>query len=361
MTALKNEISPELVVSLGSEIGRAWADFPARQWQRQATDGLDSLELMERVDHLAQILGRCLPAGFTSAAAILNRTLDSPTFTGWMTLPCGVFVSEAGIDEPETALPLLAALSPRFSSESPMRVFIEKHPDLTFEYLRRWVDDPDDHVRRLVSECTRPRLPWARRLNDLMADPSPSIALLDRLFDDESAYVRQSVANHLNDIAKDHPELAIECAKRWLAASNHGNRVARHGLRTLIKHGNAEALAVLGYDQSVEVTLDSLTIKPDRIAIGDVVKIEAVLRAAASTRVAMDYLVHHQGARGLLAPKVFKLTSRTIEADTPCRVTKNHRFRHLSIRTIHPGTHRIELQVNGHVLGGQDIEILIDT
>jgi len=123
------------------------------------------------------------------------------------------------------ALPILAALSPRFSSEAPLRVFIERHPETTFEQLRRWIDHPDEHVRRLVSEGTRPRLPWAPRLRGLIADPSPAVALLDRLHDDESEYVRRSVANHLNDISKDHPTLALAIAQRWAAAGS--DRTAR--------------------------------------------------------------------------------------------------------------------------------------
>jgi 3-methyladenine DNA glycosylase AlkC len=156
-----------------------------------------------------------------------------------MTLPCGYHVAAHGIDTPDRALPTLAALSPRFSSEWPTRSFIERHPDTTFEYLHRWAGDPDEHIRRLVSEGTRPRLPWAPLLRGLIADPTPSVALLDRLHDDPSEYVRRSVANHLNDISRDHPDLAVTMARRWAATgSDRTAWVIRHGVRTVTKLGH---------------------------------------------------------------------------------------------------------------------------
>jgi 3-methyladenine DNA glycosylase AlkC len=125
-------------------------------------------------------------------------------------------------------------VTPRWSSEWPLRPFIEAHPDITYAYLHRWAGDPDEHVRRLVCEGTRPRLPWASHLRGLIANPTPEVALLDKLVDDESDYARRSVASHLNDIAKDHPDIALDCARRWLAPGGDRATWVRHGLRTMI-------------------------------------------------------------------------------------------------------------------------------
>jgi len=357
MAAFKDEFSPTTVADLGAEIAAAWPQFPIERWQQTAGVGLEPLELYERVAHIAEALAKCLPDDFHEAATILHRSLDSPKLTGWIALPCGQFVANVGIDEPTTALPLLAALTPRFSSEAPIRPFIERHTELTFRYLNEWTTDPDEHVRRLVSEGTRPRLPWAPQLRFLMEDPTPAIVLLDSLFDDESEYVRRSVANHLNDISKDHPDIAIECAQRWLEQSTHGDWVIRHGLRTLIKRGDPGALALLGFQTANEVVLESITVEPGAINIGDEVTLTAQLAVEESTRAVVDYVVHYQGARGIRAGKVFKLSNRTIEPDAPTTITKRHRFEHVSIRQIRPGRHRLEIQVNGKVLGGRDIEI----
>jgi 3-methyladenine DNA glycosylase AlkC len=357
---LKEQFSPDLVRALAAELSGAWPEFPARAFVRRCTTGLADLELLQRVHHISAAMAGALPADFAAAAMILDRAVDSPALTGWMAMPCGYWVAAQGLEHPEVALPLLARLTPRFSSEFPIRPFIERHPEITFGYLHRWVDDPDEHVRRLVSEGSRPRLPWASRLRGLLADPSPAVALLDRrLFEDPSEYVRRSVANHLNDIAKDHPGLALETARRWQATGSPGAAwVVRHGLRTLIKHGDPQALALLGFDHAETVRLGSLSVTPAAIAVGDEVLIEFELSTNdGQARVAVDYLVHYAGARGTRRPKVFKLTTRTIEPGRPQRFSRRHRFADVSIRTIHPGTHRLEVQVNGVILGGAEVEV----
>lgn len=275
-----------------------------------------------------------------------------------MMLPCGYFVAKAGIDEPESALPVLAALTPRFSSEGPIRPFIEAHPEVTFRYLHEWVHHPDEHVRRLVSEGTRPRLPWAPQLKRLLADPRPAVELLERLFDDDSLYVRRSVANHLNDISKDHPALALECAARWSAQSTHGDYVVRHGLRSLVKRGDAGALSLLGFDQAAEIELLRFECSPTSVVIGAEIVLEAAFRAPAETNAVIDYVVHYQGVNGVKGGKVFKLTTRRLGPGVPATIAKRHRFAHVSIRRIHPGPHRIDIQVNGHVLGSVTVEVI---
>jgi hypothetical protein len=159
MPALKDEISPEAAARLAGELVAAWPSFPTRRFTRDLDAALAPLALMARVELLADRLVDALPGEFAEAAAILWSALDSPGLDGWITLPCGAFVARAGIDHPSEALPLLAGLTPRWSSEGPIRPFIERHPHVTYAHLHRWVSDPDEHVRRLVSEGTRPRLP----------------------------------------------------------------------------------------------------------------------------------------------------------------------------------------------------------
>jgi 3-methyladenine DNA glycosylase AlkC len=356
---VKDEYSLELVAALAGELHRAWPAFPVTRFEAEAASGLGPLALMQRVRHVAAALARALPIDFTKAAAVIDRAVDSPTFTGWMTLPCGYRVAEHGIGEPHVSRPLLARLTPRSSSEGPIRPFIETHPDITYTYLHRWAGDPDEHVRRLASEGTRPRPPWASQLRSLIADPAPAIALLDLLVDDPSEYVRRSVANHLNDIAKDHADLALDRARRWLATgSDRAAWVVQHGLRTMVKRGDPAALALLGFDHTAPVRLDRLTMAPARLAIGGEAAIEFTLATDRTVRIAVDYLVQHAGARGPRAPKVFKLTTRTIEPGRPQTITRRHRFREVSVRRLYPGTHRIDIQVNGRVLGGADVELV---
>ncbi len=360
MADFKDEISPAAVRALADELAAAWPGFPAAAFVADSCAGLEELELMARVRHVARALGRHLPADFAVAAGVLDAALASPAFTSWITLPCGFFVAQCGIEQPDVALPLLARLSPRFSSEGPVRPFIERYPDLTMTYLREWARDPDDHVRRLASETCRPRLPWSPRLEQFVRDPAPVIDLLDLLRDDPSEYVRRSVANNLNDISKDHPALAVATARRWLdAGGEEAAEVARHGLRSLVKKGDADALALLGYDRAAAVTLESLHVEPSRVPIGGAVELTFALTAAAGpTPVVIDYLVHHAGARGRREGKVFKLTTRTLEAGKTARFRRRHVFREVTVRKLYPGAHRIEVQVNGTVLGGVEVELV---
>jgi 3-methyladenine DNA glycosylase AlkC len=254
MGALKHHVDAALGRRLAAELVAAWPAFPRRRFTSGLADALEPLELLARVGELAGRLSRALPGTFPAAAEVLRRCLDSPSFTGWMTVPCSTFVARQGLDDPELALPLLAGLTPRWSSEWAVRPFIVRHPALAYDHLRGWTADDDEHVRRLASEGTRPRLPWAPRLRALVEDPTPNVPLLDALADDASAYVRRSVANHLNDISKDHPALALDLARRWLSRDGAA-WTARHGIRTLIKRGDPRALELAGVTIDAEIRL----------------------------------------------------------------------------------------------------------
>jgi 3-methyladenine DNA glycosylase AlkC len=239
--AFKDQISARLADELARELAAAWPGFPRRRFTGGVAAALEPLELMARISHLAGRLGDTMPEGFDEAACVLWRALASPSFTGWMTAPVNAFVARAGIDRPEAALPLLAGLTSRFSSEFAIRSFIEQHRDIAYDHLRGWCTHPDEHVRRLVSEGTRPRLPWAPQLRSLRADPRPAVELLDRLVGDESEYVRRSVANHLNDIAKDHPQRLADWLERHLPgpAARRGSSPPRHRPAPAPKRGRA--------------------------------------------------------------------------------------------------------------------------
>jgi 3-methyladenine DNA glycosylase AlkC len=316
---------------------------------------------------VADSLAEAMPEDFTESAAILSRALERPGFDGWIVYPVNDYVARFGIDQPEPALPLMAGLTSRWSCEFAIRPFIEQHPGLTFEYFDRWIESDDEHLRRLVSEGSRPRLPWGSQLKAFIEDPSPTIRLLGRLVDDPSPYVRKSVANHLNDISKDHPELAVETATGWLEEDpdpDSGRRpwIASHGLRSLIKAGDPEALRLLGYDPEAPVSLTGFEAGPAEISIGEAVTIEFTLETGAGAGaegipVMVDYRIHHAGASGRRSPKVFKLKKAVLEPGVEARFSREHRIREVSVRRIHPGPHLIEIQVNGKVLATTTIEV----
>ncbi|GAA5089798.1 DNA alkylation repair protein [Nocardia iowensis] len=360
MADFKEELSPELIARLARELAGASASFDRTAFEQLAGTGIGELELKARMDRIAGALSATMPASREEADQLIRAALDNGGLEGWASMPVNAYVASAMLDRPDIALPLLAALTPRYTAEFAIRPFLDAHYHLTMDYLRSWTTDPDEHVRRLVSEGTRPRLPWAPRLSRFVADPTPVLGLLEALVNDDSSYVRRSVANHLNDISKDHPDLALDTATRWSLSTTQGDFVVRHGLRTLVKRGHPAALAVLGFDHSAPIEIANLACSPSTISIGDTTTLTFTLRAANSTKAAIDYLVHYQGFRGPKAGKVFKLTVRDLPAGQAVPFSRQHRFGHLAIRTIHPGPHRIEVQANGRILGATEVEITAD-
>lgn len=378
----KDRISPRAVEELGSALSEAWSGFPQAEFIDRAQDGLTGLELKARVCQVSDALREAMPRDFERAAEVVRAAVALPAFDGWIVYPVDDWVARAGIEDPDTALPLLGELTSLWSAEFAIRPFIEAHPERTFEEFDLWIEGRDEHRRRLVSEGSRPRLPWGRRLQAFIADPRPTIALLDRLVDDPSAYVRRSVANHLNDISKDHPDLALETAEGWLAAAEATERrpapsglgddgepesgpdparrkwVVSHGLRSMVKDGDPEALRLLGFDPDARLSLTAFSVTPHRIEIGEAVTIEFALTAEQLTPAMVDYRVHHAGATTVRKPKVFKLKRTVLEPGVATEFHREHSIREVSVRRIHPGPHLIEVQVNGKVLAAASVQVV---
>lgn len=362
MAAFKEELSPAAVAALADELARAWPSFPRERFVAHATDGLEALELKGRAGLIAGALVRSLPDDVDELERLVGRALASPGFAGW---PLWAFldaVTALTLAEPERGLPLLRRLTPRWTAEGAIRPFVAEHPEVAFRHLAAWVDDPDEHVRRLVSEGTRPRLPWSARLRALAADPTPTLPLLACLRDDPSEYVRRSVANHLNDIAKDHPELAVAVAADWLAAGGeHVDRVVRHALRDLVKRGHPGALALVGIDVDAAIDLLDLRAEPASLGIGGstVVSCTLVARGEGPVAAEIDLRVHYANAGGAWTRrKTFKFARRTLVPGQPATVERAVPFRPVSIRQLHPGPHLVELQVNGRVVGSLEVELV---
>jgi 3-methyladenine DNA glycosylase AlkC len=253
-------------------------------------------------------------------------------------------------------------LTKRFTAEFSIRAYLDRYPERTLEQLHVWATDDNVHVRRLVSEGTRPRLPWAPRLRRFQEDPRPVIELLEMLKDDEEEYVRRSVANNLNDISKEHPGLAVEAAARWWSKDLDTRRMVRHGLRTLIKAGDPGALAILGFGSGSPVQLQDVTIEPAEVHIGESVRITADFNNPSSSRgeALVDFVVHFVKANGISNPKVFKGGERSVPAGGSTRVSKLVSVAQHSTRTHYPGVHKVDIQINGTIHPGGEFVIVKD-
>ncbi len=370
----KNLINPQGVRLIAQHLRRAWPGFDAAGFERRALDGLDALELKARAMHLADALEATLPADFSKAADVIEASLapapagdglaehrsSDAGLAGWPLWPLAEFVARRGLATPERALRTLREITQRFTAEWAIRPFIVAHPAPAFATLERWAADPSPHVRRLVSEGSRPRLPWGLQLKGLVADPSPTLPLLRALQDDASAYVRRSVANHMNDIAKDHPAVVVQ----WLAEHLPGAPPARrallkHASRTLIKHGHPAVMKAWGLGRPLrgEVRLE---VAPKRIHVGDALTLSVALHstAARAQPLQIDYAVHHVKANGATSAKVFKGWSLALGAHETRTLRKTHSMREVTTRRYHPGRHELDLRVNGEVRARAFFELL---
>lgn len=356
---LKNSYGPEIPRRIAAMIVHVHPAFPKAAFLRDALAGYEALELMPRGRHIAHVLRKHLPQDVPKALDILLASLDAPRgdaggpLASFLFMPHTVYVAEYALDHFEHAMRAQHALTQRFTAEFSIRPYIEKYPERTLARLREWTLDPSPHVRRLVSEGTRPRLPWAPRLRALQLDPRPAIELLELLKDDPELYVRRSVANHLNDIGKDHPALLNAIAKRWLKnASPERAWIVRHALRSAIKRGDAGALAVSGFGSRAEISVCKTVVTPQRVKIGGRVSIrfELVNKKPAAQRVLADLRVHYRKAGGKTAAKVFKFKTVEFLPRQALSCNKNLSLADLSTRKHHPGRHRIEVLLNGRAV-----------
>ena len=253
------------------------------------------------------------------------------------------------------------ALTQRFTAEYSLRPFLQKHEAATLARLHQWADDPSAHVRRLVSEGTRPRLPWASRLPAFQKNPSPVLALLELLKDDPELYVRRSVANNLNDIGKDHPDLLAKTAKQWLKGASEDRRwVVQHALRSAVKRGEAGALAVLGFGKSAQVEVSGVRIMPKRVVLGEKVNIAFDVSSTGSKaqQVLVDFCIHYVKASGKTSAKVFKLTVLTLAPKETARLSKTVSTAEMTTRKHHAGRHAVDVLLNGQARALGAFELL---
>ena len=362
----KNLINADTVRAAATHLKRAWPPFDARRFEALALQGLDELAMKARAMQLCAALEATLPADFEQAAAIIEASLaparddddlaalrrSDAGLAGWVVWPLTEFVARRGLHEPKRALRALHALTQRFTAEWAIRPFIEAHPDLVLRTLAAWAHDPSAHVRRLVSEGSRPRLPWGLRLQALVRDPSPTLPLLAELQDDPSEEVRRSVANHLNDIAKDHPELVVHWLHQHLPGASPARRaLLRHASRTLIKQGHRGALRAWGMGAAWRGDA-VLELAPRRVRLGGELKLTLHLRSALARpqRLAIDYAVHHVKADGSRTPKVFKGWQVELPPHGTATRVKRHSLRPVTTRRYHGGEHALSVQINGRTV-----------
>lgn len=353
---LKNFFDANVIRAIGNQLAVGHPTLHVPGFTKRCTKGLEELELIARGWHIAEVMRELLPSDFPSAAKVLVSGLDAPLVsdTGngmapFRYLPHMFYVAKYGIEHLEESLATLHVLTQHFTAEYSIRAFIERYPEQTYTRLQTWATDPSVHVRRLVSEGTRPRLPWAPRLREFQRDPKPVVALLELLKDDPERYVQRSVANNLNDITKDHPEIALGVCEQWLVGAPPARRwIVGHALRGLVKQGHPRALELLGVGTEPAVKVMSKLI-PKTASVGQKVAFSCELSSTAEgpQTLQVDYRVHFVKANGSTQPKVFKLKRVELAVEQRLSLRATISFQIHTTRKPYPGKHAVELLING--------------
>jgi 3-methyladenine DNA glycosylase AlkC len=354
---LKNYYGPDVPARIARMIKEVDSGFDEDAFLADALDGYQALELTPRARQIAQALGRHLPQDYERAIEILIASLgpklQAAELTGidvFVYPPHVFFIAEFGVDHFEASMRAQYELTQRFSAEYSIRVFLERYLQQTLGRLHEWAFDSNVHVRRLVSEGTRPRLPWAPRLRAFQDDPRPVLELLELLKDDPDLFVRRSVANNLNDIGKDNPAALIETCRRWMKdASPQRSWLVRHALRSAVKRGEPEALEILGFLPATGVQVRDIHIAPAVASIGDSITFTVELSndGSATKQLLIELRVHFVKANGKPSPKVFALKELVLRPNGSVQLSKTISLAQHTTRTHYPGQHRVEVLVNG--------------
>lgn len=363
---LKNSYGTDIPHRIADMIRAAHPEFAHRKFLDFVLPAYESLELMPRGWHMADGLHHALPDNYDKAVDMLLDSLpaaranaaetsatadrEGNTLAPFLFMPHTFFVARYGLNHFETSMRAQYELTRRFTAEFSIRPFLQHHTGATLKKLESWLNDPSEHVRRLISEGTRPRLPWAPRLPAFQKDPRPVLALLEALKDDSSLYVRRSVANNLNDIGKDNPDIMLDTAARWLRDAPAPRQwIVRHALRVAVKNADPRALAMMGYGSKANVNISDVSISPQQASEGDDIKLSCSIHSTADNTqtLLIDYVVHYVKANGSTKPKVFKLTSSDLAAGQRLSVKKKLSLAAMTTRRHYPGEHRVELLING--------------
>jgi len=343
---LKNLFNEAMIATLNREICVEYPEFKANRFKKAVfCSSWDELELKDRMAHISKQLHEFLPDDYSEALSILKPV--SARVSGFQYMLFPGFVELFGLDEYEESIAALEHFTKYSSSEFAVRPFIKRYPKKMMAQMKRWANSDNYHVRRLATEGCRPRLPWAMALPDFKENPKPVLPILKKLKNDESEYVRRSVANNLNDIAKDNPEIVIEIAKSWLGKNENTDRLVKHACRTLLKAGDPEVLPLFGYGDASHVAVGKFKIEKE-VRLGDTIEFEFELSVKSGTlgKLRLEYGVYFMKSNGKQARKIFKISESDYQMKNK-KVVKRYSFKAISTRKYYVGEHAVVLVVNG--------------
>lgn len=364
--AFKNMYNEQFFDRFSKDLKRVIDNFDAREFVSLVMDSeWENRELKQRCMHITNVLKRFLPADYKEAIAKILELLDYVEDTQadcsviddkkfGLTLEYGAildnFVEQCGLDDLETSVRAIEKITQFTSCEFVTHAFIVKYPVEMMKQMLAWSKHEHWGVRRLASEGCRPRLPWAMALPELKKDPAPIIPILENLKNDPARFVRLSVANNLNDIAKDHPQVVIDLARKWHGESKEVDWVIKHGCRTLLKQGNREVMDLFGFSSTAKhIGIQEFSVSTPQVKVGDSLEFgfKLMINNVEKAKIRLEYAIYYQKANGTLAKKVHKISEKEYAGNTAVQITRKHSFRLVTTRKFHFGLHQVAVIING--------------
>jgi 3-methyladenine DNA glycosylase AlkC len=352
---LKYMYNPHFFEAIVPFLRRHLPNFDQREFiLRVFNNTWPDLELKERVRHITFVLHHFLPDHFPEACSILVNLAEDIRKSGlreqgfeMIFLPD--YIEVFGRKYPDESLEAFETITLLVSAEFAVRPFLLSNPEKTFKKMLQWSESEHAHLRRLSSEGCRPRLPWAMGIPALKNDPTPILAILEKLKNDPSEYVRRSVANNLNDIAKDHPDLVISVAEAWKGISEQTDRIIKHGCRTLLKKGRHDVLAMHGFNPASKASIKALALAGNKIKVGENLDFgfDFVNREKAEANFRLEYAIDYITATGKKSRKVFRIAENTFLPGEKVNIRRKQSFRNFTTRKHFKGPHMLTIMANG--------------
>lgn len=356
------EFNQNTVTTLATDIYNVYPSFNKDAFIKDSTQAFPNQELMERMAHVTIMLHTYLTGDYIEDIKILSEAMEP--VKNWMFVYGSVirYIEVYGCKKEHLDLSLekLGEFTRLLSSEFAIRIFLTEFEDETLEKVHEWTKSDDVNKRRLASEGTRPNLPWG---SNISVHYKKAAKVLENLYYDKERFVTRSCANHLNDISKIDPDFVIDTLKRW-KKSNKQNKdemdyIIKHSLRTLIKKGNLNALEFLGFNLTPKVEIKSLTLSSLDLKLGDTLEFEVEILPLEETKILVDYIIYYQMKNNKISKKVYKITEFDGKVNQVKKLVRKRVFKHMSTRKMHPGIHKIAIQVNGTILTEKEFNLIV--
>jgi len=368
--SLKDQLfNQDKVDYLAHLIMQVQPEFDKVAFSKKVLNAFPTLELKERIAHISLCLHEHLATDYLTAVDVILKALPAELdpektdddFGDFIFSPLSLYVATYGCEKRylDVSLGALKELTKRFSAEFSIRFFINAFPAETLAFLQDCATDKNSHVRRLASEGSRPKLPWAQKLKIHYREP---LDILNTLFADKTRFVTRSVANHLNDISKLEPELVIQTLKVWQTSKKQTDKemafITKHALRSLIKQGHPEAFKLIGYGEKPDINILEFSSKTEKVKVGEAFEFSFKLHSNKKQKLSIDYIMHFASQNKKESKKVFKLKQLELAKDEVIVLTKKHPMRLMTTKRLYEGVHRVTLQINGTAFDAIEFELL---